>query len=663
MTRPVKICARGVQLPPRSSADVLAVAGTLPKAVVLTGEWDAGEILLAADPIEVRLGGAEPFTAFDMPVPVTGEVPAGAVGGGWFGWFGFESWSHALGFYPNLLRFRDGQWWDEALIGIVDDEVLEQRRLALVAALRAPVPRKSPYRLGTVTPSRRLGEHAAAVERCVQHIRAGEIYQANICLTLSADFEGSASSLAADLLPALGPRYGAALALGDSHVVSASPELFLRRQGRHVRTQPIKGTRPRRGTAAAAEADRLAGSQKDRAENVMIVDLMRNDLSRVAEIGTVAVSELLDVMAAPGVWHLVSGVEAQLRADVTDGDLLRAAFPPGSVSGVPKARAIEIIAELEGGPRGVYTGAIGYVSPAAGAEFNVAIRTAEISDDRLTIGVGGGITVDSTPAQEWFECFDKAWPLLQAIGGRVDDPAAVRPAADPRAASGIFDTCLLHRGEPVERAEHLARLERSRYEVYQAPVPAAAIRALTRGEPSAVCWQRQRVDVAPDGSVRITRSEVPEPVCVSEQDGEEAVVVAATTGFGPHKWCDRSPQQELEDAHPGGVVLLADDAGLLESTRANVVGIVDGFLLTPPLDGRILPGVTRTTLLEIARDMCVGIRLEPFDPAEAQALATVGSIAGLRWIRSCQTPNGSLKWDEPGPILEELSRRLVRRFH
>jgi para-aminobenzoate synthetase / 4-amino-4-deoxychorismate lyase len=596
-------------------------------------------------------------------LPVVDDAAPKALGGGWFGWFGFEPSWHALGFYPNLLRYCDGQWWDDALVGILDDAILERRRRALVDALRAPVPPKRPYRLGPVTPNRGLAGHAAAIERCIQHIRAGEIYQANICLTLSAPFDGSAAGLAADLLPALEPRYGAYLAVGGAHVVSASPELFLRRQGNHVLSQPIKGTRPRRGEGAAAEAGRLAGSHKDRAENVMIVDLMRNDLSRVAEVGTVAVRGLLDVVAAPGVWHLVSGVEASLRADVTDGDLLRAAFPPGSVSGVPKARAVEVIAELEAGPRGVYTGAIGYVSPAAGAEFSVAIRTAEISGDRFTLGVGGGITVDSAPAQEWFECFDKAWPLLNAIGGHVDDLAAVRPGPDSRAATGVFDTCLLHRGGPVERAEHLARLERSLYELYQAPVPAQAVRALTHAGPDDACWQRQRIDVAPDGTVRITRSEAAEPVCVSEQEGEHACVVMATAGFGPHKWIDRAPQAKLEDAHPGRVVILADESGLLESTRANVIGVVDGLVVTPPLDGRILPGVTRTTVLELARDMGLGIRLESFDPAQAQALATVGSIAGLRWIRCCETPNGTLTWDEPGPILRELSHRLVHRFH
>jgi para-aminobenzoate synthetase / 4-amino-4-deoxychorismate lyase len=668
MTRPVRLCARAVELPKLTSADVVRLAGHLREPVVLTGEWGAGDIIVAADPTSVVLDSQDPFGVLDDVPVLDRAAQAAAIGGGWFGWIGFDPSAHALAFYPNVLRYSGGQWWDEALLGLLDDAELEQRRGALVQALRAPVPPPVAYRLGPVSPSRDLAQHAGAVERCIQHIRAGEIYQANICLTLQASFEGSASELAADLVSALEPRYGAFVAVGDTRVASASPELFLRRTGRHVLSQPIKGTRPRSGSDAGAEAARLAGSHKDRAENVMIVDLTRNDLSRVAEIGSVAVSGLLDIVPAPGVWHLVSGVQARLRDGVTDADLLGAAFPPGSVSGAPKARAVEVIAELEDGPRGVYTGAIGYVSPAAGAEFSVAIRTAQIDalkPARFRLGVGGGITVDSTPAQEWWECFDKAWPLLRAIGGRVDDPAAVRPPSDRRAAGGVFDTCLLRNGEPVEGAEHLARLERSLYELYQAPMPAAAAEALTssqRTSRQSATWQRQRLDVSPSGEVRISRSEVPPPIAVDEQQGADAVLVAALTGFGPHKWSDREQQARLEAAHPGKVVILADPDALLESTRANVIGVVDGRLVTPPLDGRILPGVTRTTLLEIARDLGVEFRLEPLDPARAQALATVGSVAGMRWIRCCETEDGPLRWDEPGALLAELSRRLIHRW-
>ena len=635
-----------------------------PHPVILAGSWDAGDIVVAVDPIRVELQPGEPFEPLDHQPVVAGPIPEGALGGGWFGWFGFpkpgEQPPRALGFYPNVLRLREGQWWDEALIGLLDDAVLEARRHRLRERLgKAPV--KASFELGPITPSRDREAHAVAVERCIQHIRAGEIYQANICLTLLAEFAGSSAGLAADLIDALEPPFGAFLALGDVHVASASPELFLRRPGRLVRSRPIKGTRPRTGADDAQERKRLAGSQKDRAENVMIVDLVRHDLSKVAEIGSVRVPQLLDLVAHPGVWHLVSTVEARLRAGVTDAELLRAAFPPGSVSGTPKHRAIEVIAELEDRPRGVYTGAIGYVSPVAGAEFSVAIRTAEIRGQQFRLGVGGGITVDSTPVQEWYECFDKARPLVKAIGGRLADATTLRPVADPRVSGGVCDTSLLHFGQPMERAEHLARLERSVYELYQFVLPARAVDALLHATLVDEPWQRQRIDVLPDGTLRIERAEVDAPLVLEEKAGEPAVVLRGD-GFGGYKWADRRTQAELEAAYPGCIVILGDDSGLLETTRANVVAVENGTLVTPSLDGRILPGVTRTVLLELAGDAGVQIELRAPKPQHSQALATVSSIAGLRWIGRCDDAGTVIDYDGPGELLAELSRRLVARW-
>ncbi|MER6875436.1 chorismate-binding protein, partial [Amycolatopsis sp. NPDC000673] len=173
----------------------------------------------------------------------------------------------------------------------------------------------------------------------------------------------------------------------------------------------IKGTLPRRGPADDGNALRLRQSAKDVAENVMITDLVRNDLGRVCEVGSVVVPELLAVHPAPGVWHLASTVEGVLADEVTDHGLLAATFPPGSVTGAPKIRALDLIAELEPAARGVYTGAVGMVSPLAGLELNVAIRTFEIAGDRIALGVGGGITADSDSAAEWQECLHKAAPL------------------------------------------------------------------------------------------------------------------------------------------------------------------------------------------------------------------------------------------------------------
>ena len=218
-------------------------------------------------------------------------------------------------------------------------------------------------------------------------------------------------------------------------MASLSPELFLRRAGQTVTSKPIKGT-ARRGddpAEAAAQLAELERSAKNRSENVMIVDLVRNDLSRVCVPGTVTVPDLLGAEPHPGVWHLVSTVEGTLGDGVTDGDLIRAAFPPGSVTGAPKVRALEIIDELELAPREAYTGAIGYRSPVAGLELNVAIRTFEFAAGRCWLGAGGGIVADSDPEAEYAECLIKATPLLTAIGARLDVGAAPEPRRPGRA--------------------------------------------------------------------------------------------------------------------------------------------------------------------------------------------------------------------------------------
>jgi para-aminobenzoate synthetase component 1 len=266
----------------------------------------------------------------------------------------------------------------------------------------------------------------------MERIRAGDLYQANICLRMAAEFSGDAAALFAGLAERLTPDYAALVCTRDVTVVSMSPELFLRRRGSTVVSAPIKGTRPRAtGAEDRANAERLRRSEKERAENVMIVDLVRNDLAQVAETGSVTVSSLLSVEPHCGVWHLVSRVGARLARGRSDQDLLAAAFPPGSVTGAPKLAARRIIDELEVAPRGGYTGAIGYAGP-AGLELNVAIRTLEVRrapDGRRTadLGVGAGITASSVPSQEWQECLDKAAPLAASMGTTV--------VTSPRAAA------------------------------------------------------------------------------------------------------------------------------------------------------------------------------------------------------------------------------------
>jgi para-aminobenzoate synthetase/4-amino-4-deoxychorismate lyase len=283
-------------------------------------------------------------------------------------------------------------------------------------------------------PAPAAAAHLTAVSRCRRRIHDGEIFQANICLRLGSTWEGRAGELLARALETVSPAYGAAFDTPDGGVASLSPELFLRRRGDAVATAPIKGTVERSADPVRAAATRawLQRSAKDAAEHVMIVDLMRNDLGRVCQYGSVRAPREPTVEPHPGLWHLVSRVQGRLRPGVGNGELLRATFPPGSVTGAPKVQALRVISELEGTGREVYTGAIGYASPVAGLELNVAIRTLELAGGQLWLGAGGGIVADSDPANELDEALAKARPIAAAIGTavKVADPVSREHALD-----------------------------------------------------------------------------------------------------------------------------------------------------------------------------------------------------------------------------------------
>jgi para-aminobenzoate synthetase component 1 len=274
------------------------------------------------------------------------------------------------------------------------------------------------FRVGDWEPSWTAAEHGAAVEAVRDAIAAGDVYQVNLVQHLSAPFAGDPTALAAALAP-LQPVHPQPFR-GERErwtVVSASPETFLVRRGLRVWTCPIKGTRPR---GAAAE---LRESPKDAAEHLMIVDLERNDLSRVCEPGSVAWPQLMAPEPLAGVEHLVSRVEGTLRADVGLAELLEATFPGGSVTGAPKIAAIDLIAALEPVGRGASMGALGRVWGNGDLELALTIRTFAVADGRIHLWVGGGVVWDSDPAEEVEESLVKARPLLEAIGAPL--PAGV----------------------------------------------------------------------------------------------------------------------------------------------------------------------------------------------------------------------------------------------
>src|SRR5262249_25195184 len=415
-----------------------------------------------------------------------------------------------------------GTWFFEALWTDDRAEALERRFDELTRRARASSPPRE-YSCGDFRLVPQPNEHKAAVARAVEYIRGGDIFHANICLRLAAELPGDPLAAFCRAVTSLRPPYAAFIGLPGGAVASMSPELFLRRTGSTVLSRPIKGTRrrPPREQQARRQRDELVRSAKDRAENVMIVDLMRNDLSRVCTPGSVAVPRLLEVEPHPGIWHLVSDVRGTLDCSAGDGDLIRAAFPPGSVTGAPKVRALEIIHELEATPREIYTGAVGYRSPIAGLELNVAIRTFEFCAERVWLGSGGGLVADSDPDKEYGGCLIKAGPLVRPTGSHIDTPpaTAIRPAARAgvvasdnrtlrsRPAAGLFTSLLVSSGTTHDLAAHLARLDASARTVFGKGLPSALhddLAACLAASPSG----RLRITAQPAGGPLRARADV-----------------------------------------------------------------------------------------------------------------------------------------------------------
>ncbi|MBC2724674.1 MAG: aminodeoxychorismate synthase component I, partial [Desulfosporosinus sp.] len=276
----------------------------------------------------------------------------------------------------------------------------------------------------TIEPSVTKEEYLADLQRVIDYIYAGDIYQANLTQRFSLDWEGDAWNLYSQLHRQNPAPFAAFLPYSDFQVLCSSPERFIRIQSDgKIETLPIKGTRPRGESPSAdqQQAVELQNSPKDRAELTMIIDLERNDLGRICEFGTVKVPDLIRLEKYPTVWHLVSTVTGQLLPSLEPSDILKAVFPGGSITGAPKIRAMEIIEELEPHSRGLYTGSIGYMGFDGAWDLNIVIRTILLKDGKAFIHAGGGIVADSKPVDEYNETLDKAKALFRVLKGRLND--------------------------------------------------------------------------------------------------------------------------------------------------------------------------------------------------------------------------------------------------
>ncbi|WP_417562625.1 anthranilate synthase component I family protein [Microbacterium sp.] len=370
----------------------------------------------------------------DRAVSDSPALDAGPFRGGWVGWAGYESGAtRAAAPVHDESGEVDGEAWlrvrglvafDHATGRAWSGGEADVITAAPGSGMPVPADRARDEASAPARPVRSRhtpDEYAALIERCRDAIRAGDAYQ--LCLTTRFAVEGDIDAVATFLaLRAATPaHHGGIIRIGEAALVSASPERFLQVEGDTVRTRPIKGTRPRGSDAAtdAALAAELRADVKERAENVMIVDLMRNDLSRVCVPASVRVEKLLEVESYSAVHQLVSTVAGTLPATATVGDLLDAAFPAGSMTGAPKLSAMTLLHALEGGPRGVYAGCFGWVGAGGGLDLAMVIRSIVVHPGGAYVGAGGGITWRSVAAAEVAEVGLKARAPLAALGAAV----------------------------------------------------------------------------------------------------------------------------------------------------------------------------------------------------------------------------------------------------
>lgn len=482
--------------------------------------------------------------------------------------------------------------------------------------------------------------YTKAVDRVRHHIGEGDVYQISYTAPVRFQAPGDPRGLYRRLRRQQRVPYGAYLNLGGRQILSCSPELFFRTEGDRVVTKPMKGTTPRGRTLGEDQAlqEELTADPKNRAENLMIVDLLRNDLSVCCRPGSVEVPALYSTEAYDTVTQMTSTVEGRLRDGQGLADLIRALFPCGSVTGAPKRRAMTLIRDLEQGPRGVYCGAIGMAGPETAA-FNVAIRTAVIDGDEGTMGVGSGIVWDSDPQSEYEECDLKTQFLTPSATSRQTEPDAAPPCLIETMRFDGVRLPLLDR--------HVDRLARSAayfdYPFDQTRLRRRIERAVTGADVDTL--HKVRVTLDQWGRIQVETTPI-----TAERDEPWRVRLAEervdrTDPLFYHKTTHRQVYERvLQTARQDGfdeAILLNQDGEVTEGTYSNVFVRTNGEVLTPPVDCGLLAGVYRDYVLETA------------DRAREEVL-TVDDLRAADGVYCCNAVRGwcdvKLSWAAPASV-------------
>ena len=466
-------------------------------------------------------------------------------------------------------------------------------------------------------------EYSRKVESIRALIAAGETYQANLTMDVQWSTDENPAEMYERLLRVQPVRYAALLhPEPDWHLLSLSPELFFAREGEHIVTRPMKGTAFPGLDAAEARAQKawLHADEKNRAENLMIVDLLRNDLGRICQMGSVEVTKLFEVESYPTVLQMTSTIEGRLRNDVGYAELFAALFPSGSIIGAPKIHTMRLLHALENRARGVYTGAIGYMAPNDVAEFNVAIRTVSLCKGNARFGVGAGIVYDSDPAREYEECRTKARFL----------------ELEPDPEFQLIETLLLQDGTYLMLEEHLERMSQSAEYFGMAFNAAQVEAALQDARRASTPENRARVRLLLDRQGAVSWTTAP----LDPEEVSPVVLVLSQYRTDPadrflrHKTTHRALYDDaLREAQKQGFadVLFRNTRGeFSECAVHNLIVSLDGQWLTPPISSGLLPGVYRRHMLLEGK---ISERVFGFnDLLRADAVSVCNSVRGLRRV-------------------------------
>jgi para-aminobenzoate synthetase / 4-amino-4-deoxychorismate lyase len=540
---------------------------------------------------DARPGGASPrlyrdphetvvARTLDEVGPALERVRAGVAGGAHAaGWLAYEA-GHA--FDPKLTDcFRHGAG-PLMSFGLYDGFETPD--------LEALLPSPEGAYAGTPRPRVTQGDYQAAAAAVREHLFAGDYYQANLTFGCDVAVAGDPLALYARLRRSSGAGWGGVMLDHERAIVSLSPEQFFVLRDGVIEARPMKGTAPRRADPAddAAEAAALAADPKQRAENLMIVDLMRNDLARVAKTGSVAVPDLFAVETYPTLHQMVSRITARLRGGLDAIDVLQTIFPCGSITGAPKIAAIEALRQLEREPRGAYTGSMGWIEPDGDAAFNVLIRTLEWrhGEARARLGLGSGLVVDSNSRDEWAECLLKG-EFVERQRQSFDLIETMR--FDPQ--EGV---CELERH--LDRLRHSADALDFRFDRHAA-----------RNELQAATFSRKgpamvRLLLSPTGTMAIQVKDYEEPADTPVRVAVRPLPVESSDFRVRHKTTDRRFYDHARQQ--GGVyeTIFVDREGkLTEGSRTSIFVARDGKLLTPPAKRGLIPGILRAKLIDEGR--------------------------------------------------------------